>query len=127
MAKDAKLSAGNVRVFGRIKKLLGREEPPLMMAMFRVHQSDGSLANKVHLRATFQPRGGHVAGPRLTAHGVCMLHWAREAQYADVVLTCNGEEAHVTVRRDRPEPSRVIPVHLTPAADAVPEPSANVG
>ena len=86
----------------------------MMPAMFRVRDVHGQPVETVEVEGEFAPVKRRVVGPRVTAAGLCVIHWPRDAKSLRVILRARGGEAEVVVRADRPDPTRAVEVRLAP-------------
>ena len=87
----------------------------MMPAMFRVRDAEGQPVSSVEVDGEFAPVRRRVMGPRVTAAGLCVIHWPRDARSLRVILRAGGAEAEVVVQADRPDPTRALEVRLMPA------------
>ena len=102
-----------------MQRLLGwfrgarRIPPPPFPAMLRVRDASGQPVPRVELEGTFEPAGRPLRKVQVTADGLCLVHWPRQAERLRLRITAGHESAEVDVGQRRSEPTRVIEVSLS--------------
>ena len=84
-------------------------------AMLRVRDASGTPVPQVRLSGVFEPPGRKMQKTQITASGLCLVHWPRDARRLILRVTAGAESAEIEVDQLRPEPSRVIEVELSAA------------
>lgn len=96
-----------------LKQKLGAEPPRRVPTMFRVRDAAGETVPQVDLHCVFTPNQTEKKVRKITASGLCILHWPKGSRHVRVqVKGPRGGAAEVEVAVDRPDPDRVIEVQL---------------
>lgn len=91
----------------------GSKPRPHFPAMFRVRDGQGRFVEQVEMVGTFEPGGRPLSKRQVTASGLCMVHWPKQAESLKLEIRAGAERAALEVSTRRAEPDRVIEVQLS--------------
>ncbi len=85
---------------------------PRVPMMLRVRDPRGDVVPQVDLHCVFEPNGRESKLRKITASGLCILHWPKGSSRLRLFIQAPQGAAEVQVAMDRPDPDRVIEVQL---------------
>ncbi len=99
-------------LFDWLRDALSWHREPLLPALLRVREPDGTPAGQVRLSGVFDPGGERVDRTVTTAGGLCMLEWPAQARSLRVQVGAGDTSTELEIQSRRPDPDHVIEVQL---------------